>query len=471
MINSREFRFLAHEFVDWMANYLQNVEQFAVKPEVQPGDILDKIPVKGPERGEEMADIFNDFKRIILPGMAHWQSPNWFGYFQANSSYPSLLAEMLTATMGAQCMSWETSPAATELEERVMQWLRDFMGLPAGWNGVIQDTASTSTLCSILTAREKASGFAINKTGYHAKYRIYASTEAHSSVDKAVRIAGIGSDNLVKIKTDSSMAMDPDDLVKAIKSDIELGFTPLCVIATIGTTATLAVDPVDKIGSICKAHNIWFHVDAAYAGSAMILTEYRWMINGIEMADTYVFNPHKWMFTNFDCSAYFVSDKEALVKTFSILPEYLKTNVDSQVNNYRDWGIQLGRRFRALKLWFVLRNFGAEGIRDTIRNHIEWVQDLARKVEQLKDFEIMAPYRLNMFCFRYHPENLSDQERLNELNKKLLDTINASGRIFLTHTVINGNYSIRFVAGQTLMQERHILDAWQLITGIARDMI
>ncbi len=472
MINSREFRIYAHEMADWMANYLQDVEQFAVKPHIEPGEILSQIPETAPEHGEQMADIFNDFKRVILPGMAHWQSPNWFAYFQANSSYASILAEMLTATLGAQCMSWETSPAATELEERVMQWLRDFTGLPESWNGVIQDTASTSTLCALLTAREKASGYTINKSGFSDlnRYRIYASTEAHSSVDKAVRIAGFGTDNLVKINTDDQLSMDTKALEEAINNDVTKGFIPLCVIATIGTTATLAIDPIHVIGKICKQHDIWLHVDAAYAGSSMALPEHRWMIKGIEFADSYVFNPHKWMFTNFDSSAYFVADKEALIRTFSILPEYLKTDVDQQVNNYRDWGIQLGRRFRALKLWFVLRSYGMEGIRQTFRNHIQWVQQMAEEMKKNREFEILAPVLLNMICFRYNPGKEDDPGKLNMLNKKLLDTLNQTGRLFMTHTVIRGNYAIRFVAGQTFMKERHVLDAWQLIRETARQL-
>ncbi len=471
MINTREFRFIAHEIVDWMANYLQNVEQFSVKPEVQPGEILAKLPDTAPVHGEEMADILNDFKRIIMPGMAHWQSPNWFAYFQANSSYASLLAEMLTATLGAQCMSWETSPAATELEERMMEWLIDLTGLPGSWKGVIQDTASTSTLCALLTAREKASGFSVNRSGVKDNnYRVYASKESHSSIDKAVRIAGLGTDNLVKIDTDEALSMDPKHLEDMILEDKKNGKTPLFAVATIGTTATLAIDPLEAIAGICRKHNIWLHVDAAYAGSALALPEFQWMIKGIDSADSFVFNPHKWMFTNFDCSAYFVANKDALLQTFSILPEYLKTGVDDKVNNYRDWGIQLGRRFRSLKLWFVLRSYGKEGIRNVFRSHIQWTQQFAEEIKQQKDFEILASSVLNMVCFRYHPDRLDDIEKLNELNKELLDNLNNSGRLFMTHTVINGQYALRFVAGQTYLQQRHVQDAWEFIRETSRRM-
>ncbi|HLF34521.1 MAG TPA: aminotransferase class I/II-fold pyridoxal phosphate-dependent enzyme [Cyclobacteriaceae bacterium] len=472
MLKNKEFRQFAHEVADWMANYLQNVDQYPVKSQVQPGDILQQIPEYPPENEEPMNNIFNDFKRIIIPGISHWQSPNWFAYFQANSSYPSILAEMITATLGAQCMVWETSPAAAELEERMMQWLKNLTGLPENFEGVIQDTASTSTLCAILTAREKASEFGINKSGFPAtRYRVYCSLEAHSSIDKAVRISGLGHDNLVRIKTHiNDLSMDPDALEKSLMKDIENGLKPLCVIATIGTTGTMAIDPLEPIGEICQKYKIWLHVDAAYAGTAMFLPEYRWMIKGIELADSYVFNPHKWMFTNFDCSAYYVKDKESLIRTFSIMPEYLKTAFDEKVNNYRDWGIQLGRRFRALKLWFVLRSYGAEGIRKVIGNHVFWAQNLAAEIGKQPDFEIMAPCLLNMICFRYHPEGVDDAESLNRLNEKLIRNLNISGRMYVSHTKIKSNFVIRFAAGQTFLQERHLLDAWLFIKEEARKL-
>ncbi len=282
-----------------------------------------------------------------------------------------------------------------------------------------------------------------------------------------MRIAGLGTDNLVKIPVDIDNAMIPDKLREAIEEDRSNGFLPLCVIGTIGTTGTMAFDPILEIGNIARDNNIWFHVDAAYSGSAMILEEYRWMMDGIEYADSYVFNPHKWLFTNFDLSAYFVKDKKALIRTFSILPEYLKTDSGDQVNNYRDWGIQLGRRFRALKLWFVIKSYGAEGIRQQLRNHIKWVQNLAGEMDKLKDFEILAPVPLNMICFRYHPAGINDENELNALNERLLIEINRSGKMFMTHTKIRGRYSIRFVAGQTYLQEKHVKEAWAFIKGEA----
>jgi aromatic-L-amino-acid/L-tryptophan decarboxylase len=468
MMSIEEFRENAHLLVDWMADYFKNIESFPVKSRTHPGDILMNLPISAPENGESADAIFNDFKRLILPGISHWQSPGWMAYFPANSSYPSVLAEMLTAALGAQCMLWETSPAAAELEERMMEWLRQAMGLPEHFTGVIQDTASTATLCALLSAREKMSNFSVNREGFDPqhKFRIYCSTESHSSVDKAVRIAGFGHDNLVKIPVDDKLSMIPEKLDEMIRKDIYQGFTPLSVIGTLGTTGTMAMDPLVNIGSICQLHNLWFHVDAAFAGSATILPEWRWIIDGLEFADSYVFNPHKWLFTNFDLSAYYVKEPEVLVRTFSIMPEYLKTSVDRQVNNYRDWGIPLGRRFRALKLWFVLRNFGLEGIREIFRKQIRNIEELADKMQQHPSVEILAPVHLNMICFRFNPGNAGEQE-LNVLNERILRQVNASGKIFITHTKLNGKYTIRLIPGQTYTEKRHLDMAWDLLKKAA----
>ena len=465
MISIEEFREHAHELVDWMADYYSTIDKFPVKSKIKPGDILKQIPDTAPAQGEPMARIFEDFKDIIMPGITHWQNPKWFAYFQANSSYPSVLAEMLTATLATQCMVWETSPAAAELEEKMMVWLKELMGLPEHFEGVIQDTASTATLCAFLSAREKASGYEINKKGFNGdeNYRIYCSTETHSSIDKAIRIAGLGDQNLVKVEVDEKLAMNPDTLNEVITKDIKAGKKPLCVVATIGTTGTMAIDPLRKIAEIAQKYKIWLHVDAAYAGSAMILPEYRWMIEGLEHADSYVFNPHKWLFTNFDLSAYYVKDKDALIRTFSIMPEYLKTQVDQKVNNYRDWGIQLGRRFRALKLWFVLRNFGAEELKNRIKKHIDMVQELIIEIKNDPEFELMTENPLNMICFRYHPGSINDETTLNAMNEKILQKINDSGETFLTHTKITGAYVIRLVAGQTYLEKKHLRNVWNLI--------
>ncbi len=472
MMNLEEFRKYAHELVDWMADYFKNIEQFPVKAQVKPGDILNRLPEKAPEQGEAFAEIFDDFRQIILPGMTHWQSPNFFAYFPANSSYPSVLAEMLTATLAAQCMIWETSPAATELEEKVMNWLKQAMGLPQQWEGVIQDTASTSTLVALLTARERFTQFQGNEKGLAAfpDLRIYCSTETHSSIEKAVMLAGFGKQNLVKVPVDSRLRLDPNELQKAIEQDLKQGKKPLAVVATLGTTGTTAIDPLKPIAEISARYDLWLHVDAAFAGTALLLPEFRWMIEGIEQVDSFVFNPHKWMFTNFDCSAYFVKDVSALLRTMSVLPEYLKTSTRGQVKEYRDWGIQLGRRFRALKLWFVLRSFGLEGIRQTLRNHLRWAEELERNIQNQPDFELMAPRTLNLVCFRYHPAHLQDEAQLDTLNQTLLQNLNATGKIFLTHTRVNGKYTLRMVTGQTYLQEHHVQQAWQLIQQTARTL-
>ncbi|MEQ8425451.1 MAG: aminotransferase class I/II-fold pyridoxal phosphate-dependent enzyme, partial [Cyclobacteriaceae bacterium] len=430
-MNSSEFRKAAHQAVDWMADYMDNISSYPVKPNIKPGDIKAQLPLAAPEAAEKFDTIFSDFDKIIIPGMTHWQHPQFFAYFPSGASGPSVIADMLTSTMGAQCMIWLTSPAAEELEERMMEWIRDMLGLPSDFTGVIQDSSSSSTLVSLLTARESYSLYAINQRGFEGneKFRIYTSAQAHSSVDKGVKIAGFGIDNLIKVAVDENFEMKPDALEEAIKQDIALGLVPLCVVSTIGTTSSTAIDPIKAIGEICKKYKCWHHIDASYAGAALLLPEMRWMIEGVKMADSFVFNPHKWMLTNFDCSTYFVKDKKALTNTFSILPEYLKTPEDHLVNNYRDWSIPLGRRFRALKLWFVIRSYGLEGIRRIISDHIELGQWLKEEVEQEDDFELLAPVPLNLVCFRYRPKGLKDELVLNKLNEQLLEGLNKTGEI------------------------------------------
>lgn len=469
MINSIEFRKQAHDLVDWIADYLENVDKYPVKSKVNPGEIFDQMPLSPPDKPEDMQKVFSDFQSIIMPGITHWQSPNFFAYFPANSSYPSLLAEMLTATLGAQCMVWETSPAAAELEEKVLDWLKLMTGLPKSFHGVIQDTASTATLTALLTAREKITGFAINEDGFSDNdYRIYCSTETHSSIEKGVKIAGFGRKSLVKVAVDENYRMDPITLKRAIEEDLQENLKPLCIVATLGTTGSTAIDPLADIADIASEYNIWLHVDAAFAGTALLLDEYKWMLEGIDMVDSFVFNPHKWMFTNFDCSAYFVKDKEALIKTFSINPEYLKTKASAQVNDYRDWGIQLGRRFRALKLWFVIRNFGVDGLKEKIRSHIKLAKEFEEWVNLAMDFELITPRTLNLVCFRFKPEDVDDEEMLNAMNEKLLHSLNSTGKIYLSHTKLNGIYTLRMVIGQTQVSREHVVAAWQLISEVAR---
>jgi aromatic-L-amino-acid/L-tryptophan decarboxylase len=467
-----EFRQRAHQLADWMADYFENIAQYPVKPAIAPGDIKAQLPDNPPLASEPFDALMADFQSIILPGMTHWSHPQFFAYFPTGNSAPSVLAEMLTAAMGAQCMIWQTSPAAEELEERVMEWLRDMLGLPNNWVGVIQDTASTATLASLITAREQASQWAINQSGFYQspRLRVYASAQVHSSILKDVRIAGYGEDNLVYIPTDDAYAMIPEALEQAMLDDIEQGFRPACVVAAIGTTSSTAMDPLRPIGEICRRHRVFLHVDAAYAGAAFLLPEMRHLIEGIELADSLVFNPHKWMFTNFDCTAYFVRDKAALVSSFSILPEYLKTPEDQLVNNYRDWGIPLGRRFRALKLWFVIRSYGVEGLQSKIRSHIEYGQRLAALIAAAPDFELMAPVPLNLVCFRYLPQPDLSPEAVDRLNEQLLLRLNGSGRILLTQTRLSGRYVIRMVAGQTDATWEEIEKGWELIQSTARSM-
>ena len=473
MINNlNEFKKYAYEFIDWIVEYYKNIENNPVKSQVKPKEIFNKLPDSPPENSESMDSIFKDFQNIILPGITHWQSPNFHAYFPANSSFPSLLAEMLTSALGVQGMKWETSPSATELEEKVMNWLKDMIGLPKNFSGVIQDTASTSTLASIICAREKFSDFKINQSGFKdfENLRVYCSTETHSSIEKAVKIAGIGKSNLVKVNVDEKFKMNTGELEKEIKKDIEKGYKPLCVVAALGTTSSTAVDPLEKISEICKKYNLWLHVDAAYAGSALILPEYGWMIKGIEQADSFVFNPHKWLFTNFDCSAYFVKEKEYLIRTFEILPEYLKTISDSKVNNYCDWGIPLGRRFRALKLWFVIRNFGVKGLQEKLRYHISLAKKLEIKIRSDNEFEILAPVNFNLICFRYKPTGINSEDELNKINEKLLHSVNDTGEIYITHTKLNGKYTLRLVIGQTNVNEEHIKKTWKLIKETSKNI-
>jgi aromatic-L-amino-acid decarboxylase len=466
-----EFRKHAHELVEWMAGYMENVEQYPVKSAVLPGEIFNKINECPPSDSESFDDLMKDFNEIILPGITHWQNPNFFAYFPANTSPPSILAEMLIATMGSQCMIWETSPAAAELEEKMMNWLRDLIGLPSSFEGVIQDSASTATLGAILTAREKTTDYSINNNGseHAGTLRVYCSEQTHSSVEKAVKISGIGRKNLVKIPVREDFSMDPEKLREAISEDKKKGHIPCCVVATIGTTGTTSVDPIRAIGEICRENGIWMHVDAAMAGTALILPEFQWMLDGREYIDSFVFNPHKWMFTNFDCTAYFVKDAGALIKTFEILPEYLKTRTRGKVNDYRDWGVPLGRRFRALKLWSVIRSYGTNGLREKVREHISIASRLSELISKEDDFEILAPVVICVVCFRYVRTGYSE-DQINALNEKLNHQLNDTGKLYLTHTVLNGKYTLRMVTAQTNVTMQHVMKAWDQIRETARSL-
>ena len=467
-----EFRRHAHALVDWMADYLRDVGTLPVTPAVAPGDIRSRIPETPPLDSEPFDALFDDFRRVIVPGMTHWNHPGWFAYFPCNNSPPSILGEMLTSTIGAQGMSWATSPAATELEQVVMDWLRQMIGLPAGYVGVIQDTASTATLVALLTARERATE---GRTGAHgldaadAPLAVYASREAHSSVDKAVKLAGYGLERLRHIETDDAYALQPEALARALEADRAAGVRPACVVASVGTTSSTAVDPLRPIAELCRRYGAWLHVDAAYAGAAAIVPELRPLFDGMEEADSIVLNPHKWLLTNFDCTAYFVRDPAALLSTFQATPEYLRTAYDAEVVNFRDWGIQLGRRFRALKLWFVIRSYGVEGLRAIIRRHVALARELAGWIAADPAYEVMAPVPFGLVCFRWRPAGRSEAE-LDALNARLLAAVNAGRERYLTHTRLAGRYAIRLVVGQRATEREHVRAAWDAVRRAAADL-
>ncbi len=471
-MDSEEFRHHGHQFVDWMAEYMNTVSDQPVRSGVAPGDIAAQLPASAPMAGEDMADIFADFQEIVMPGITHWQHPRFFAYFQSNTSPPSILAEMLMSTVAGNCLLWQTSPAGTEMETRMMEWLAEMIGLGSEFEGVIQDSASSATLCAILTGREKATGWKVNEDGLGAVPTLaaYASVEAHSSIEKDVMVAGLGRNNLRKIAVNAEFSMIPAELEAAIEADVVAGIKPAVVIACLGTTGVGGMDDLRAVGEICRRHNVYLHVDAAWAGTALVLEENRHLIDGIEYADSFIFNPHKWMFTNFDCTAHFVRNPGDLTRTLSILPEYLKGRETGSVIDYRDWSVQLGRRFRALKLWFVMRSFGVEGIRQIIANHIAWAAELYEVVDADPEFEIMSPLRLSLFSFRYRPAGIENDNDLNALNERLLNAINDDGRTYLAQTLVNGRYVIRFVTGQTATTRDDVLAAWAAVKEIAESL-
>ena len=466
-----DFQKHSHELVDWMFSYLKEIEKYPIKPDIKPGEIYNALPEKPPMNGEAFDKIFKDFNEIIIPGITHWQSPNFHAFFPANNSYPSILAEMLISTIGAQCMMWDTSPSATELEQKVTEWIRDSIGLPSNWSGVINDTASVGTICSLLTARENHSKFKINSDGFsNNKYKIYCSKETHSSIEKAVKIIGFGSKNLNKIDTDNNLSIDLKKLENQIIKDIESNYIPLAIISTYGTTGTVAFDSINEIALIAKKYKIWHHIDAAYAGSALFLDEYKKDINNIKYADSFLFNPHKWMLTNFDCSLYYVKDEKKLIKTLEIHPEYLKTS-SKNIKNYKDWSIQLGRRFRALKLWFVIRSYGINGIKKYLKNHINLAKYLKDIILNDENFELTTKQNMNMINFRFNPKKSKNNSEINKLNIRLIDKLNKTGKIYLSHTMINNIYSIRMPIGSTTVGIENIKSSWKLIKKTSQDII
>ncbi len=463
-----EFRRAAHDAVDWVADYLDRLEEFPVLSQVEPGAIRAALPSLPPALPEAWDDILADVERVIMPGITHWQSPNFYAFFPANSSGPAIIGDLLSAGLGVQGMLWATSPACTELETHVLDWLVGVCGLPERFSsasnggGVIQDSASSATLVAALAARERATHGQGNRHGTGGDLTAYTSVHGHSSVDKAVRIAGYGSQHLRHVEADGNHAMAPRALEQAIIADRATGLTPTFVTATVGTTSSTAIDPLADIADVCGDHGVWLHVDAAYAGTAAVLPEMRWILDGLDRADSYVFNPHKWMLTTFDCSALYVADRHQLIETLTIAPEYLKNQASSsgEVFDYRDWQIPLGRRFRALKLWFVLRSFGTEAIARHVRSGIGLAQELAGWVESAPDFELAAPHPFALVCFRH-----VDGDRTTQ---RILETVNASGAAYLTHTVLDGAYTLRVAIGAPTTTIHHVRQLWEHIQTAAQ---
>jgi len=468
-MNADEFRQYGHQIVDWIADYIDSVKDFPVRAQVKPGEVRSKLPAQAPMAGEPFEAMMQDFKDIILPGITHWQHPRFFAYFPANVTPPSMLAEMLVNALGVNGMLWETSPAATELEEQMIDWLKGMLQLPSAWSGVIQDTASSATFCAVLAARERATNWQVNETGLGdvPKLAFYTSSEAHSSLEKAVKMAGLGKASIRLVPTDQDHAMQPKALADMIESDRRDGVIPALVLATVGSTSVGAADPLKAIGIIARANNAYFHVDAAWAGSAMICPEYRYFLDGIEGADSFVFNPHKWMGVQFDCTAHFVRDKDTLVRTLTILPAYLETREGNEVTDYRDWGVQLGRRMRALKLWFTIRSYGVEGLQAMFRSHITWAERLAEVIRSEADFQLITGPNLSLITFRYTPKGVG-KEALGALSDKLLERINDDGFTYLTRTLVEGEPVIRFQVGQTQTTEEDVMAAWQHVAKLAR---
>lgn len=455
-MDGEAFRAEAHRVVDWIADYLRDLPGRRVVPEVAPGALRRALPASPPSDGEPFSDIMEDFDRLVVPGMTHWGHPGFMAYFPTGNAPESLLAEMLATALGAQCMSWQTSPAATELEQVVLEWLRQMLGLPEGLTGVIQDTASTATLVALISARERA-GVPV------ARQIVYASAEAHSSVAKGTRLAGFATGHLRLVPVDAAFAMRPEALADLIERDVAAGLVPAAVVATVGTTASSGLDPLGPIGAIAAHHGAWLHVDAAYGGSAAILPERRHLLDGAAHADSVLVNPHKWLGVHFDCCAYFVRDVPGLLRTFSATPEYLRTAHDAEVVNFRDWGIPLGRRFRALKLWFVLRARGVTGLQDLLRGHLALAAQFAGWVEAEPGWELLAPVPLGLVCFRHCPEGLADAAAIDEHNRSLLARVNASGRVWLTHAVLGGRFAIRLALGHVGTTAAAVEEAWALL--------
>lgn len=467
-MSADEFRRCGHDLVEWIADYYERIESFPVLAQVEPGWLKSNLPRSAPEQGEDFAAVLGDVEKLILPAVTHWNHPNFHGLFSTSSSSVGIFGEMLAAAFDMKGMLWRTAPASTELEDVVLDWLRQMMDLPAGFEGIIYDTASVSTMHAIAAAREKA-GLNIREDGMSGRadlplLRVYCSEHVHSSIDKSAIALGLGTRSLRKIQVNERFEMIPERLEQAIREDLALGFKPICVIPTIGTTSTSSVDPVDAVAGICEKYDLWLHVDTAYAGPAAIIPEYRPYFKGCERADSIVVNPHKWLFTPFDLSVLYCRDLPFLKRTFSLVAEYLKTSDAWQVKNGMDYGVQLGRRFRSIKLWFVMRYFGREGLISRLREHCRLARVFAGWVEESDKWELLAPVPFALVCFRAAPAGLSEDE-INALNERIMNEINASGEAYLSHTKLDGKFTLRLSVGSIRVEERHIEKVWGLLNS------
>jgi len=466
-----EFRRHARRVLQLVGDYLEHPDRFPVVPRVAPGDIAKTIPDEPPLEPESLDAVLDDFERLIVPGVTHWNHPGFFAYFAISASAPGILAEMLISALNVNAMLWKTSPAATELELRTLDWLRQLLGLKDGWFGLINDTASISTLLALAAAREAKPELAIREKGMAGRtdlprLRVYTSSQSHSSVDKAAITLGFGHENVVHVDTDADFRMRVDALDAAVRADCAAGYLPLATVATVGTTSTTSIDPVPAIAALCARERMWLHVDGSYGGVAAVVPEMRHVLAGVELADSLVVNPHKWLFTPIDLSAMFTRRPDVLKRAFSLVPEYLVTREQSEVVNLMDYGVQLGRRFRSLKLWMVIRAFGAEGLAARLRQQMEMARDFAGWVDAAPDWERVAPVPFSLVCFRCAPRGTSEAER-EALNAAILERVNASGRAYLSHTKLNGRYVLRLAIGNMRTEPRHVSDAWRLLREAA----
>jgi len=472
-VTPEEFRRYGHEIVDWIAEYWATLDERPVTGGSRPGDVAALLPPTAPEKGEDFAAILRDLDTVVTPHLTHWQHPSFFAYFPANTSGPSVLGDLVSAGLGTQGMLWSTGPAATEVETVVLDWLADLLDLPARFRstgsggGVIQDSASSATLVATLAALHRASGGSWRADGVDRRYTVYTSTQGHSSIEKAARIAGLGASSVRTVDVDGDFAMRPDALAAAIATDRAAGLTPALVVATVGTTASTAVDPLAAIGPVCAAEGVWLHVDAAYAGAAAICPELRWIHDGLSYADSYCFDPHKWLLTGFDCDAFWVADRAELIEALTVLPEYLRNAATESgaVIDYRDWQVPLGRRFRALKLWFVLRWYGAQGLQQHIRASVALAQRFASHVRADERFEVVAPHPLSLVCFAMRGSDTSDGDT-EMLHRRLVE----DGSVALTHTRVDGRYVIRLAVGAPGTTDHHVDRVWQRVQSIADEM-